>query len=115
MGAHHVEEGLDRTGSRAAWRYGAHASKLIVSSKQERWGIARAPDMGILMLGPIVMRFGTGRRSEYLPKIIACEHVVPGLFGRTPVPDSPTGRPPSLTEIICHQRFQDLDLPEPTR
>ncbi|MGZ8266326.1 MAG: acyl-CoA dehydrogenase [Burkholderiales bacterium] len=49
---------------------------IIYMEEQERWGIARAPDMGIVMLGPLLIRFGTEEQREtYLPKIIACEHV----------------------------------------
>ena len=52
------------------------AKFIIFVEEQERWGIARAPDMGVLMLGPIVMRYGTeAQKREYLPKIISCEHV----------------------------------------
>jgi len=52
------------------------AKFIIYIEEQERWGIARAPDMGILMLGPIVMRFGTPeQKREYLPRVISCEHI----------------------------------------
>jgi alkylation response protein AidB-like acyl-CoA dehydrogenase len=52
------------------------AKFIVYAEEQERWGISRAPDMGILMLGPIVMRFGTpAQKAKYLPKIIACEHI----------------------------------------
>lgn len=52
------------------------AKFIVYAEEQERWGIARAPDMGILMLGPIVMRFGTpAQKAKYLPKIVACEHI----------------------------------------
>ncbi|MCC7079165.1 MAG: acyl-CoA dehydrogenase [Burkholderiales bacterium] len=52
------------------------AKFIIFVEEQERWGIARAPDMGILMLGPVLIRFGTeAQKRAYLPKIIACEHV----------------------------------------
>ena len=49
---------------------------LIFIEEQERWGVARAPDQGILMLGPLLMKFGSEeQKREYLPKIISCEHV----------------------------------------
>jgi 3-oxochol-4-en-24-oyl-CoA dehydrogenase len=52
------------------------AKFIIFVEEQERWGLARAPDMGILMLGPVLMLFASeARKREYLPKIIACEHV----------------------------------------
>jgi alkylation response protein AidB-like acyl-CoA dehydrogenase len=52
------------------------AKFIIFVEEQERWGIARAPDMGVLMLGPVLMRFGNeAQKREYLPKVISCEHV----------------------------------------
>jgi len=49
---------------------------IIFVEEQERWGVARAPDMGVLMLGPILMRFGTeAQKRTYLPKIVSCEHI----------------------------------------
>lgn len=52
------------------------AKFIIYVEEQERWGIARAPDMGVLMLGPIVMRFGTPeQKRRYLPQVISCEHI----------------------------------------
>ena len=52
------------------------AKFIIFLEEQERWGIARAPDMGVLMLGPVLMRFGSeAQKREYLPQVISCEHV----------------------------------------
>ncbi len=52
------------------------AKFIIFVEEQERWGVARAPDMGVLMLGPILMRFGTEEQKRtYLPKVISCEHI----------------------------------------
>ena len=49
---------------------------LIFLEEQERWGIARFQDHGILMVGPILMRFGTeAQRRRYLPPILACEEI----------------------------------------
>lgn len=49
---------------------------LIFIEEQERWGIARAPDMGIIMVGPLLIRHGSAaQRAFYLPKILAGEHV----------------------------------------
>ncbi|MGH8596927.1 MAG: acyl-CoA dehydrogenase family protein, partial [Gammaproteobacteria bacterium] len=49
---------------------------LIFIEEQERWGIARAPDMGIIMVGPLLIRHGTpAQHAFYLPKILAGEHV----------------------------------------
>jgi alkylation response protein AidB-like acyl-CoA dehydrogenase len=56
---------------------GLSPAKLIIyMEEQERWGVARAPDQGILMVGPLLLRFGTdAQRRTYLPPIIACEHI----------------------------------------
>ena len=49
---------------------------LIFLEEMERWGIARFQDHGILMVGPILMRFGTeAQRRRYLPPILACEEI----------------------------------------
>ncbi|MBE0615268.1 MAG: acyl-CoA dehydrogenase family protein [Burkholderiales bacterium] len=56
---------------------GLSASKLLIFLEEmERWGIARFQDHGILMVGPILMRFGTeAQRRRYLPPILACEEI----------------------------------------
>ncbi|HQR03344.1 MAG: acyl-CoA dehydrogenase family protein [Proteobacteria bacterium] len=47
---------------------------LAYIEEQERFGVCRAPDMGILMLGPILIRYGTPeQRARYLPKILSGE------------------------------------------
>jgi alkylation response protein AidB-like acyl-CoA dehydrogenase len=52
------------------------AKLLIFLEEQERWGIARFQDHGILMVGPILMRFGSeAQRRRYLPPILACEEI----------------------------------------
>ena len=52
------------------------AQLLIYIEEQERWGIARAPDMGIQMVGPLLIRHGTeAQRARYLPRILAGEEV----------------------------------------
>ncbi|MEM7465662.1 MAG: acyl-CoA dehydrogenase [Pseudomonadota bacterium] len=49
---------------------------LIFIEEQERWGIGRAPDMGILMIGPLLIKHGTPeQQAHYLPKILAGEDV----------------------------------------
>ncbi len=49
---------------------------LIFLEEQERWGIMRFQDHGILMVGPVLMKFGTeAQRRTYLPKILSCEHI----------------------------------------
>ena len=55
---------------------GLSASKLLIFlEEQERWGIARFQDHGILMVGPVLMRFGNDeQRERFLPPILSCEH-----------------------------------------
>ena len=49
---------------------------LIFLEEQERCGIARFQDHGILMVGPVLIRFGTeAQRRRYLPPILACEEI----------------------------------------
>ena len=49
---------------------------LIFLEEQERWGIVRFQDHGILMIGPVLMRFGTEAQCRrYLPPILACEEI----------------------------------------
>lgn len=49
---------------------------LIFLEEQERWGIARYQDHGVLMIGPLLMRYGTeDQRRRFLPPILACEHI----------------------------------------
>lgn len=51
--------------------------KLIAFiEEQEEYGVARPPDQGLVMLGPVLMRFGTdAQRARFLPKILSGEHV----------------------------------------
>jgi alkylation response protein AidB-like acyl-CoA dehydrogenase len=52
------------------------AKMLLFIEEQERWGIARAPDMGITMIGPLLIQHGNAQQRErYLPKILAGENV----------------------------------------
>ena len=49
---------------------------LIFLEEQERWGIMRFQDHGILMVGPVLMQYGTAaQRQAFLPKILSCEHI----------------------------------------
>ncbi len=49
---------------------------LIFYEEHERWGVSRFADMGILMVGPLLIRHGTPeQQKQWLPKIIACEHL----------------------------------------
>ncbi len=56
---------------------GLPPDKLIAYIEEtEAWGVARSPDQGLVMVGPILMRFGTeAQRRRFLPPILAGEHV----------------------------------------
>lgn len=56
---------------------GLSPEKLIIFiEEQERWGVGRAPDMGINMVGPLLIKHGSDeQRREYLPKIISGENI----------------------------------------
>jgi alkylation response protein AidB-like acyl-CoA dehydrogenase len=50
--------------------------QVIWHEELERARLCRYLDMGVVMLGPTLMRFGTpAQRAEYLPKILSCEHI----------------------------------------
>ncbi len=50
--------------------------QLIFMEEQDRWGVARAPDMGITMVGPGLIRYGSSaQQQKFLPPILACEHM----------------------------------------
>ena len=52
------------------------AKQIAFAEELDKAGIPRAPDMGIVMLGPLLVRFGTPeQRAQYLPRILACEDV----------------------------------------
>jgi len=64
---------VDRGWAAPAWppAYGgmglAPSKMLIFIEELERWGVARAPDQGIVMIGPILMEYGTAeQRARYL-------------------------------------------------
>jgi len=50
---------------------GLSPSKLLIfMDEQERWGVARAPDHGIVQVGPMLIRFGTEeQRGTLLPQM----------------------------------------------
>jgi alkylation response protein AidB-like acyl-CoA dehydrogenase len=56
---------------------GLSPAKLIAFiEEQERYGVARAPDMGISMVGPLLIQHGSDeQRAHYLPRILSCEHI----------------------------------------
>ncbi len=49
---------------------------LLYYEELERWGIGRFQDHGILMVGPVLFRFGTEeQRQRFLPPILDCRHI----------------------------------------
>ncbi|MDN5926796.1 MAG: acyl-CoA dehydrogenase family protein [Hyphomicrobiales bacterium] len=56
---------------------GLSATKqLIMVEEYERYGCARVNDIGIVMLGPLLIRYGTQAQKDFfLPRIISGEHV----------------------------------------
>ena len=52
------------------------AKLLIIIDEQESFGVARAPDMGIHLVGPLLIKHGTPeQRARYLPRILAGDEV----------------------------------------
>jgi alkylation response protein AidB-like acyl-CoA dehydrogenase len=56
---------------------GLPADKLIAWIEElEQYGVARAPDQGIVMIGPLLIQHGTpGQQQRFLPRILSGEHV----------------------------------------
>ncbi len=56
---------------------GLDAGKLVILfEEQERYGVARTPDHGIVQVGPILMKYGSSAQQQYyLPKILSGEHL----------------------------------------
>ena len=56
---------------------GLNASKLLIFyEEQQRWGVTRGRDMGVLMVGPLIIKFGTdAQKSYWLPRILSCEDI----------------------------------------
>jgi alkylation response protein AidB-like acyl-CoA dehydrogenase len=54
---------------------GISASKqLIFLEEKERYGCARVNDIGMTMIGPLLIRFGRPDQRHFLPKILAGEY-----------------------------------------
>ena len=52
------------------------AKLLIFLEEQERCGIVRFQDHGVLMVGPVLMRHGSeAQRRRYLPHILTCDEI----------------------------------------
>jgi alkylation response protein AidB-like acyl-CoA dehydrogenase len=52
------------------------AKQLLLTEEFERHGVARTNDHGIVMVGPLLIQYGTQeQRARFLPKILSGEHV----------------------------------------
>jgi alkylation response protein AidB-like acyl-CoA dehydrogenase len=52
------------------------ARQIAYMEEFERHGVARAPDQGVVMLGPLLIRYGTPAQKQfYLPRILSGEHI----------------------------------------
>ena len=50
--------------------------QLILIDEFERYGVPRLPDHGIIMLGPLLIRYGTDeQRARFLPKILSGDEI----------------------------------------
>ncbi|MCX7372333.1 MAG: acyl-CoA dehydrogenase family protein [Alphaproteobacteria bacterium] len=50
--------------------------QIIFTEELERWGCARSNDHGIIMLGPLLIRYGSAEQQQHLlPKILSGEHI----------------------------------------
>ena len=50
--------------------------QIILTEEYERHGVARTNDHGIVMLGPLVIRYGTEeQKRRFLPRILTGEHI----------------------------------------
>jgi alkylation response protein AidB-like acyl-CoA dehydrogenase len=81
-GATEMKDWLDRLARKGwlapAWprEYGGMgldpAKQIIFLEERERVGIMRHPDMGVVMFGPMLMRYGTEeQKATYLPRILS--------------------------------------------
>ncbi len=52
------------------------AKQLILMEEYERHGVARTPDHGIILLGPLLIRYGTeAQKHRFLPRILSGEDI----------------------------------------
>ena len=56
---------------------GLDAAKILIFyEEQQNWGVTRGRDMGVQMVGPLIIKFGTDAQKEYwLPRILSCETI----------------------------------------
>ncbi|MGE7966514.1 acyl-CoA dehydrogenase family protein [Pseudomonas sp. NPDC089918] len=52
------------------------AKQLIYTEEFENYGVARTPDHGIMLLGPLLIRYGSPEQQQhFLPRILSGEHI----------------------------------------
>lgn len=52
------------------------AKLLIFYEEQQRQGVNRGRDMGVQMVGPLIIKYGTREQKDYwLPRILTCEDI----------------------------------------
>lgn len=52
------------------------AKMLVFYEEQQRLGVVRGRDMGVVMAGPLIIKYGTQAQKDYwLPRILTCEHI----------------------------------------
>ncbi len=52
------------------------AKQLILMEEYERHGVARTPDHGIVLLGPLLIRYGTeAQKQRFLPRILSGDDI----------------------------------------
>jgi len=52
------------------------AKMLIFFDEQQRLGVVRGRDMGVIMSGPLIIKYGTQEQKDYwLPRILTCEDI----------------------------------------
>ena len=49
--------------------------QLIYQEELERFGVARPMDMGLRLLAPVLLRYGTPAQKALLPRILSCDDV----------------------------------------
>ncbi len=56
---------------------GLEPSKLLIYMEEfENYGVARTPDQGVVMVGPLLIQHGSQEQKDhYLPKILSGEHI----------------------------------------
>jgi alkylation response protein AidB-like acyl-CoA dehydrogenase len=50
--------------------------QLIIVDEYEKFGVARTPDHGMMLLGPLLIAYGSeAQKAYYLPRILSGEHI----------------------------------------